>query len=249
MSRKKKKADDGIDPNAWLSTYGDMVTLLLTFFVLLYSMSTIDSIKFKSISSALQSVMSGQQGKTVLEFHMNDGEVPMVGMPIPTTQTPNGGEMDEEQMYQNMIALIEENNMEDVIEIKTDSRGYIFELKDKILFESGKAELKKESKPILDVITKYIAGIANEIIIEGHTDNVPIHNMKYADNWDLSASRANTVTRYFTKSKELDPARFKPMGLGEYSPIVNNDTIEHRAMNRRVNILIVTNSNEEDGEE
>lgn len=245
MSRKKIK-DDGIDPNAWLATYSDTITLLMTFFVLLYSFSTIDANKFKLISSALQSVFSKQSGKSILQLNANNGELPMVGIPIQTTNIPGGNESD--QMKENMEMFIEQNNLEDVVEIKVDSRGYIFELKEKILFESGQAYLKEQSKPVLDAITKFISGVDNEIIIEGHTDNVPIRNSKYKDNWDLSAARANTVARYFINTKGQDPTRFRPMGLGQYHPKVKNDTPEHRAQNRRVNILIVKESGMEEGD-
>jgi chemotaxis protein MotB len=245
MSREKKKAE-GPDPNAWLGTYADTITLLMTFFVLLYSMSTIDAVKFKSAAEALQSVLSGKKATSILEFNKEHGETPIVGIPVPTTDMPGGN--DAEEMYENMLAFIEENDLGDSIEIKNDSRGYIFELKEKILFETGRAYLKENSKPILDAINVFISEIDNDIIIEGHTDNVPIHNDRYTDNWDLSAARALTVTRYFIESKGQEPKRFKPIGLGEYHPIVNNDNFENRAINRRVNILIVKHNYEEDGE-
>ncbi|KYH35609.1 motility protein B [Clostridium tepidiprofundi DSM 19306] len=245
MSKRKSKGS-GIDPNAWLTTYSDTITLLLTFFVLLYSFSTVDAEKFRSIANALQTVLSGNPSRTVLELNMSDGDVPMIGMPVPMTKK-NGGDSNDD-MYESMNALLEENNLKDVVDVRKDSRGYIFELKDKILFETGQAYLKEDSKPILDVITKYISSIKNQIIIEGHTDNVPIHNSKYYDNWDLSSARANTVARYFIKVKGITPQRIVTMGFGEYHPLVKNDTPEHRAMNRRVNILIVTKNNQKDGD-
>ncbi|MCM1992657.1 flagellar motor protein MotB [Oceanirhabdus seepicola] len=239
MSKRKAKKDDGIDPNAWLATYGDMVTLLLTFFVMLYSMSSIDSMKFQSISSALQTVMKGQGGKSIMEYNMNNGDLPIAGKLVPNSSKESNREQIE--MIDNMKKLISENELEEIIDVKEDSRGYIFELKDKILFESGRANLKQESLPALDTITKFIKDLPNDIIIEGHTDNVPINNSKYKDNWELSAARAYTVTNYFTEIKGLDSTRFYPTFLGDNHPLENNDTQENRSKNRRVNILIKKN--------
>ncbi|WBW95420.1 flagellar motor protein MotB [Oceanirhabdus sp. W0125-5] len=246
MSKKKVKKDDGIDPNAWLATYGDMVTLLLTFFVMLYSMSSIDAMKFKSISSALQTVMKGQGGKSIMEYNMNNGDLPIAGKLVPNSSKESNREQID--MINNMKDLIAENNLDGIIDVKEDSRGFIFELKDKILFESGKSNLKSASLPALDTITDFIKELPNDIIIEGHTDNVPINNSKYKDNWELSAARAYTVNNYFTKIKGLDPTRFYPTFLGDNHPLVNNDTEENRAKNRRVNILIKRNDEIDEGD-
>lgn len=244
MSRRKAKEDD-IDTNSWLGTYSDTITLLLTFFVLLYSYSSVDAQKFQQISSALQGVFNGKNSNQILDFNMNNGEVPVVG----SQNESNGKNIDASEnvkaTYEKLQKQVKDEKLDKYLKIKVDSRGYIFEIKDKILFETGKADLKPDSIPVLDFITKYIEKIPNEIIIEGHTDNVPISNYKYKDNIDLSSDRANNVTRFFINNKKVDPKRIRPMGLGEYHPIVPNNSDSNKAKNRRVNVLIVTNTKKE----
>lgn len=231
MSRKKKIEEEEKENKEWLQTYADTITLVLTFFVLLYSFSTIDAKKFQEISTALQSVLSGQDSSSILEFKMS-GEVPIVGSPIDL------GLSDSEEMYQKIKGFIDSNNLKDTVQIKTDSRGVIMELKDNILFDIGNAEIKEPSKAILDKINSLISTFPNEVVVEGHTDNVPIHTEKYPSNWELSTQRAVNVLKYFVQVKGQNPQRFQAAGYGEYRPIAPNNNYANRSKNRRVNILI-----------
>lgn len=242
MSKKKEVKDD-FDPNGWLATYADTITLLMTFFVLLYSMSTLDAVKFKSVSSSLSGVLSGKKSSSILEWNMNNGDVPVVGKIVPSKKT--NSKRSPREIVDNLTKILEDNNLKDKVAIKDDSRGLMLEIKDKILFESGKADLKSNSIEVLNVLAEYIKEIPNDILIEGHTDNIPISNYKYKDNWDLSAARASSVTRYFTSIKGMDSTRFYAMFLGEYHPVADNNNNENRAMNRRVNILILNDSSNE----
>ena len=108
-----------------------------------------------------------------------------------------------------------------------------------MLFDLGKADLKPESIKVLDIISTLIPSISNEIMVQGHTDNIPISSGTYKSNWELSTARAITVLRYFIETKGFDPTRFSATGYGEYKPLVDNSTEENRAINRRVDILIV----------
>lgn len=240
---KKKEVQDDFDPNGWLATYADTITLLMTFFVLLYSMSTLDSVKFKELSTSLSGVLNGKKSAAILEWNMDNGDVPVVGKIVPSKKTQN--KRSPKEIMDNLNQILEDNNLKDKVSIKDDSRGLMLEIKDKILFESGKADLKSNSIEVLNVLADYIKDIPNDILIEGHTDNIPISNYQYKDNWDLSAARASAVTRYFTSIKGMDPSRFYAMFLGEYHPVADNDSSENRAMNRRVNILILNDSNNE----
>ena len=113
------------------------------------------------------------------------------------------------------------------------------QLDETILFDSGRDELKSTSIHALDTITTLVNGMDNDILVEGHTDNVPIHNSKFASNWDLSTARAVSVVRYFVEEKGVKPTRFAVKGYGEFKPLVDNSTPENRSINRRVDILIV----------
>lgn len=240
MSRKKSSGEE-MKTDAWIATFSDTMTLLLTFFVLLYSFSTVDAAKFQQIASSLQSVLTGETGKSVLDFNVKSGEVPLVGEPVPTTSPTN----DTEDIYEKVQSFIKEKKLEATVVIKSDNRGVIIQLRENILFESGKAEIIDKSKPVLDSINGLISTFPNDIVIEGHTDNVPISNYEYKNNWQLSSARALNVLEYFVSIKgQARPNRFKSVACGEYQPIAPNNNDVNRALNRRVNILIVASEKE-----
>ena len=243
MARKKKEDSGGLTGNEWLGTYSDCVTLLLTFFVLLYSMSSVDSEKVKAISQAF-SIMSGQAGNTFLEYDLYQGSQPIIGGESKIENTVEVSEDGNRTMYKDVKEFLEENQLNSMVDVSEDERGVMLQVKDNILFESGQATLIANSKEILDKINTLISTLPNSIIIEGHTDNVPISNSKYASNWELSTERAVTVVRYFIEKNNQDPSRFSAAGYGEYRPDVENNSDENRGKNRRVNILIVANNKE-----
>lgn len=245
MARKKRGGgDSGGSNNEWLATYSDTVTLLLTFFVLLYSFSSVDAQKFKQVASAFQNVLSGESGETIFDFNMKNGDVPMVGE---TTKlgSETGGR--ENELYDKVRDFVDQNKLQDTVSVKSDRRGVLLELKDSIFFETGKGEIKASSLPILDKLSKVILKLPNEIVVEGHTDNVPISNYKYNSNWELSTARAVNVVRYFVETKKYNPSRFTAAGYGEFKSLYPNDTEEHKAKNRRVNIVIVESEKENGG--
>lgn len=241
MAKREIKTD------GWLATYADTVTLLLTFFVLLYSLSTIDSQKFQQIAVAMQSAFSGKADRSILEFSMSSGDVPIVGKPQITVEDAQQNENLE--ILEDVLTYIKENNLEEDVQIYADSQGLNIQMKDSILFDTGKAELRSESKKVLDEIGDLISKVDNSVIIEGHTDNVPINTPTMPNNWHLSSARALSVLDYFLGTKKgLNPQRFSAQGCGEYKPIASNDTDENRAKNRRVNIILVTNVKEQGNE-
>lgn len=243
MARKKKDDSGGLTGNEWLATYSDCVTLLLTFFVLLYSMSSVDAAKVKAISKAF-SVMSGQSGDTFLQYDIYEGSQPIIGGESSSENTVEGNYNGNQTMYKDVKEFLDENGLSSTVNIAEDERGVILQVKDNILFESGQATLIADSQEVLDKISALISTLPNSIIIEGHTDNVPISNSKYETNWELSTERAVTVVRYFIEKNNQDPSRFSVAGYSEFRPDVENNSDENRAKNRRVNILIVANNKE-----
>lgn len=126
------------------------------------------------------------------------------------------------------------------IRLKKMHGKLIINIDDRISFDSGSSELKKEILPALDKITKILGDYPeNTIVVEGHTDNVPIHTKQFRDNWQLSTERALSVLAYLLKNKNLNRSRFGAAGYGEYNPIVSNDTPANRSLNRRVDIVVV----------
>lgn len=245
MPRKRKKTDNGgMRGDEWLNTYSDCITLLLTFFILLYSMSTVDEAKLRQLSKAFNEIMVGKVGDSVLKYNLYNGEVPVIG-------GEEEGELEGDvivpsshSMYDEIKRFSVANNLDEVVEITEDERGIILQLKDSILFESGKSNLKSDSKEILNKLSNLIKEMPNSIVIEGHTDNVPINTSEYKNNWELSTARSLSVVEYFISDKGLNPSRFSASGYGEYKPLVSNTTIENKSKNRRVNILIVAEGKE-----
>lgn len=237
MAKKEIKTD------AWLATYADTVTLLLTFFVLLYSFSTVDAEKFKQIANSFQSMFNGRADASILEFNVSSGDAPIVGTKDPVAETPKVDQ--EKKLYDDITAFVKENNLENEVNIYENYKGINIELKEAILFDTGKAILRQDSLGVLDKINELINKVTTRVIIEGHTDNLPIKTAQYPSNWHLSSDRAMSVLDYFLITKgQRNPERFSTQAYGEFSPIVPNDTPEHRAMNRRVNIIIVSSKKE-----
>lgn len=246
MARKKKKQE--IAGATWLDTYADTITLLMTFFVLLFSMSTLDAQKFKEIAVAFNAVFTGSSADSILEYDIFNGEVPIIGGEVKDETeldkvNPEDGTTKEESTYEEVSKFVKENDLASVVTITTDERGVIIQIKDSILFETGEAELKANSLEVLGKINALIATLPNNIIIEGHTDNVPINTYQYPTNYELSGARAARVLRYFTEQGQ-DPLRFVFQGYGDVKPLYPNNSDENRAKNRRVNILIVANNEE-----
>lgn len=234
MSRRKIEKKQ--ISQSWLTTYSDMVTLILTFFVLLYSFSIIDNERFRRIAYSLQNALMGGGEQSIFQYDQHSGEVPIVGE---NTASEND-QKKREGMYETVAEFVEENSLGEYVTIKESIRGVIIEFKDKILFDTGKAVIKDEGVPALMKIGELLDRLPNKIVIEGHTDNVPIHTAQFPSNWELSAARALRVLWYLTENRGINPNRCSAAAYGEHSPIDSNDTPEGRAQNRRVNILILT---------
>ncbi|MDK2798575.1 MAG: chemotaxis protein MotB [Clostridiales bacterium] len=246
-----RRNSEEVKPGApqWMNTYGDMVTLLLTFFVMLFAMSSIDAAKFEQIIHSIQGSLGINYGATSIskETMVTQGEkeYPDLDDFVKNINTPSGlsdtlQEMEEmEEIYFKLKTYIEENNLEHSVEITKDKPGLLIRFKDNVLFDSGKADLKIDAKDIL----KYIAGMLKEvnkdIRVEGHTDNVPINTAKFPSNWELSTQRAVNVLKYFIEERGIDPTRLSAVGYGEYHPVADNSTEEGRQQNRRVDIVIL----------
>lgn len=227
MSRKKRKPDE-INPGAWMDTYADTITLLLTFFILLYSFSITDNAKLKAIADALKSQVSvnpsPSQSTEIKPDDINPGVEKLNPYDI---------------LVARVTKLLEENGLSDVVKIREEDAGVILQLGESILFDTAQAVLKTDSYDVLDVISTIIPKIDNEIMVQGHTDNRPINSSVYPSNWELSSDRALAVVKYFIDVKGLNPNRFSAAGYGEHRPLVENTSSENMGINRRVDILIV----------
>lgn len=140
--------------------------------------------------------------------------------------------------YLTVKEYLKDEGMQDQIKIRIEERGVVLEIQDRLLFDSGEAEIKKEAASMLGKVAGILQSVPNQIIVEGHTDNVPIRTAKYPSNWELSVARAVRVVRYLSERHEIPAKRFLATGYGEYQPVAANNSPQGRAQNRRVNIVI-----------
>lgn len=242
MRRKKKSYSEGGGSPGWMTTFSDLMTLLLTFFILLYSFSTLDAIMFKNVANALQSVLQGESRPSIFPNEISTDQIitlDNINIPNEDIETIDN-ELNE--LYNYVKNYVVEENLDKDISVKTNVRGVIIDINEKVLFDSGSDVLKEESKFILEKLSNLINEFDNELIIEGHTDNNPINTVEFNSNWELSVIRAVNVVRYFTEVKGISTNRISASGYGEYKPIQSNATEIGRMYNRRVNILILVDS-------
>ncbi len=244
MAKKEKKIEIKQGLAEWMGTYGDMVTLLLCFFVLLFASSSVDAEKFKQIASSFSNnniVIMPEQTAGVLDA-LGNGIVEMPEVKGNSDKEfEQQGKEEMDNMAENFKTYFAENDLQDKIEIEQNDRYITLNFKDGILFESGSSDLKPEAINVLSLVADELLKYPdNNIKIEGHTDNMPINTEKYPNNWYLSAARAISVATYFTDTKGFSPDRISTEGYGEYKPKAPNDTPENRAINRRVEIKVIS---------
>lgn len=231
---------------AYMATYGDMMTLLLCFFVLLFAMSSVDSAKFKAFIDSYSGSTGILEGGDVIL-----SEQGMLGSGVkqfpnsPVTSVKNQEMYLKNKELQGVKNQIEEfiyaEKLDSKVGVEQKGDGIVIRFADALLFESGKAVLKKEAIKVLDILAeelKSYIGQGYRLSFEGHTDNVPIRNAQFPSNWELSASRAIAVAKFFIGEKGFVPGTISAEGFGEYMPIADNATAEGRAMNRRVEIKL-----------
>ena len=255
---KRKAEEPPKGAPAWQSTFADLMNLLLCFFVMLFAMSDVDKQKFELIAASFTqtfSVFSGGAnaiGDGILISNgvsqLNELDEYMTSMGKTSEETSEKEiweEVKEEQLKESesLSEIIEETlreqNMEGVVDVDFTSQYVSLTLNGALLFDSGSAEIKTDSIPILEKIGIILKKYGKSIIeIEGHTDNVPIHNSRFDGNDELSSARALSVFSFLINQSGLDPAMVKHSGRGEYVPIADNSTPTGRAKNRRVEIKI-----------
>lgn len=262
MAKKKKEESGGGGSPAWMSTFSDLMNLLMCFFVLLFSMSTMDAQKLQQVAASFNqnfSIFSGGASAIgdgilisngVSQLNDLDDYINSTGKTAESEEMTNDLQEFEKQLEEKQLQeseelsekveeAIDESQFANEIDVDFTSQYVSLTLNGALLFDSGSAEIKEEAKPILDKIGQILTRYAQSTIeIEGHTDNVPIHNSRFADNNELSSFRALSVFNYFLETTFLDPANMKHSGRGEYIPIADNTTAEGRAQNRRVEIKI-----------
>lgn len=244
MAKKKEEEQVKQGLAQWMGTYGDMVTLLLCFFVLLFASAEVDVAKYNQIASSFA------QSTLIIMPEQTNGMLDAIGNGIMDAPEVKGESNKEHEadaqeeiriMSEKFKTYFAENNISNMVEIEKNDRDLTLIFKDGILFDSGSADIKSESIGILSKVIDEIATyVDNDIKIEGHTDDLPINTFRFPNNWYLSSARSISVATYFIENKNFIPDRISTEGYGEYKPKVPNDTPKNRSINRRVEIKIIS---------
>lgn len=264
MARRKEDPPKGSP--AWMNTFADLMNLLLCFFVMLFSMSSVNEEKFEKVIASFQSTFSILPGGGA---SIGEGELISSGISQlenfdsyynQQLNSQSDGQTEEEKditeayeqqeleesedMAQQLENALSQYGIQDDVEVDFNAEYVTLNMNGALLFDSASAELRDEAYPLVNKLGKILVTYDNNIIeVEGHTDNVPIHSSKYEDNNVLSMYRALAVANYLRDTTTLDPAYIKSSGRGEYVPIADNATPEGRARNRRVEVKIYNSYN------
>jgi chemotaxis protein MotB len=228
---------------AWVVTFGDLMSLLLCFFVLLLSFSEMDKAKYKEVSGSLAKAFGVQ--RKIKAFQAPKG-IKMISRDFDQELIPAKPREEFIAMQQQEkigIALKKEvetrfRNLQDLIQVEVGEKEVTIRLMGETTFDSGKANIKSQMVPLLLKIGSALADGKGEVIIAGHTDNVPVHGGPYGSNLKLSIARAATVAEFLLAKSAIPASRVSTMGFGKYRPIESNDTDEGRKRNRRVEIIL-----------
>jgi chemotaxis protein MotB len=239
---RKKYHEEKDNQDRWLVSYADFMTLLFAFFVVMYAISSINEGKYRVLSNAL----TGAFGQILAPT----GKIPDAPEaktfklePIPTFKQKNQEILHKERekmtvIARDILAVLEPLVREGKVQVTQTSRGVTIEINASVLFAPGEAKLNDFSAQALKAIAVVLANDKHDLQIEGHTDNIPISNVSFPSNWELSAVRATTVARLFAENG-VDEKRMTAVGQGAKLPVGSNDTSEGRAKNRRVTVTIL----------
>lgn len=255
---RKNHAQEHENHERWLVSYADFITLLFAFFVVMYSISSVNEGKYRVLSDSiisafhdpLRSMDPIQVGNLVkvkpqdqINRDRNWSVIPIIQQPFPLPrpiQKPDKSEqLDEaskklaDEIEQSLSELVDD----DLVKVKREKNWIEIEMKSSILFPSGSATLSDKSLPVLSKIAEKLGPFESTISVEGFTDNVPIHTPAFPSNWELSAARSVSVVHLFA-TLGIEPSRMAAIGYGEFRPIASNDTEAGRVKNRRVVLVI-----------
>ncbi|MBN2321142.1 MAG: OmpA family protein [Acidobacteria bacterium] len=262
MARRKKE-EEPENHERWLVSYADFITLLFAFFTTLYAISTVDAHKMGQMVLSMQKSFdagmfaSGSSFLSLDEGPSGNGDTLssdilnkiklQEGFEIrEAIMTKSGtagnvisGKKDMRRLKNSIDSLLSSSKLKASVSLKMDSRGLVLSLGEGGFFDSGSEIIKPEGRILLDTLATSLIDLGNDIRIEGHADTDPIKTSKFASNWDLSTARATEILRYMIEKFGFQPGLLSAAGYGEFRPVAPNDTLEGKARNRRVDIVIL----------
>ena len=237
MAKHRGEMHEEHTDESWLIPYADLLTLLLALFISLYASSNVDQEKYNAMAVAYHNVIIDNP----------------VGMgPTRTTVDKSGPEdtdgedalISEDdalaELKKELDKMLSEQNLNPQVSTTIDDRGLVITMSDAVLFDPGSAEIKGQYREVMVRIGATINKLNNFIRVEGHTDTVSVGHGIYPSNWELSGARASSVVQLFTGEAGISPTKLMTAGLGEFRPIADNDTVEGRSKNRRVDVILLS---------
>lgn len=248
MSRKKKHHAEHHEEHtdeSWLVPYADILTLLLALFIVLFASADANKTKFTQMAQSLSAAFSGSPSV----FDNNTAISPEINSEKPD-QTKDDPSKEQAHLKETVQLLevkkeidkyINKNNLTGDLNTALTEDGLMIRIKDSALFPSGSADLRPDSQRFGGEIAKMLATLPQQVVVSGHTDNVPINTREFPSNWELSSKRAVNFMKFLLSQGNLKPERFSAIGYGEYRPMAANDSPENHSKNRRVEVLIMRN--------
>jgi chemotaxis protein MotB len=245
MIRRRALDDDDDNPDRWLISYADFITLLFAFFVVMYAISTINISKYDALTTSMGTAFKGGHSTDINTskkiIQLKEQEKKSLIKPLPLSHIyQEKAKREQENMAKmgleisNKLApLILDNK----VQVMQNKRGVRIDINDSLLFNSGSAELATSAVDVINEVANILKDNQRLIQVEGHTDNTPIHNAFFFSNWELSAVRATTVVRMLSAAG-IKESRLSALGYGATQPITSSETEFGRAKNRRVSIMI-----------
>ncbi len=235
---KKVKHEEHENHERWLVSYADFITLLFAFFVVMYSISSVNEGKFRTVSESIQAALRPVVSQPAAQVHFDLGDyksslVPTLGIKVRFVR----------RIEEVLAKFNKDIQMKDKVTVTQTDQGVVITIADSLVFESGRAEIRTEALPVLESLAEVLAvnSSVKEVRVQGHTDNVPIRSTLFPSNWELSSVRAVMVTRVLTELYHIQPERVSAVGYAEFHPVTDNLTPESRAKNRRVELLVLMN--------
>ena len=228
--------------NSWIVTFADMMTLILVFFILLYTLADYHDKAYRAHIASVQIIDGEGNQVSVIDYATKQGRKPeplkavedMLGL----NPSPDAVTIPKPKVFTDMVSMVENTDLSDSVDLEVKADQINLSIDGRFLFESGKAELKDSARIIFNNMTQIFRENPDyRIAIRGHTDDLPIETIQFPSNWELSAIRATTVLRYFIQ-QGVDPERMTATGYADFIPLLPNITPENRARNRRVEFVL-----------
>lgn len=253
MSRRRRRyIEDAEHQDRWMVSFADFITLLFAFFVVMYSISSVNKNKYETFSESLDQALFHNEKVQKVAEPIQTGTIPTRIQPI---ELPNLVTVTEEEHQLSEEIMEEKKRLNEVsdefqralqpfvesqlVGIKKHDFWVELEMNSELLFASGKAELSSKAIPVLEKVAEVVRNVPNVINVEGYTDNVPISTGIYPSNWDLSSARATSVVKELEKNN-IPSTRLSAVGYGEFHPIADNKDEEGRFKNRRVVLVLMS---------